>query len=596
MAEEILIPDYITVRELADMMQASPIDVMKKLIANGIMASINQQIDYDTASIIVEELGFIPKSSSEVASQEERRRAAESQTWRKVYTDERRENLQSRPPIVTILGHVDHGKTTLLDTIRKANVAAGEAGGITQHIGAYRAFHDGKQLTFLDTPGHEAFTAMRARGAQGADIAVMVVAADDGVMPTTREALNHVRAADVPFVVAVTKVDKPNANLELVKQGMSDLNVIPDEWGGEYMFVPVAATKGQGVDDLLEALILLAEERDIVANPKANPSGIVLEAQMDPNRGVIATLLILNGTLKRGDTVMIGNTYGRVKAMFDESGKPVKDAPPSTPVAVMGISDMPSPGDSFNWVDSEKTARKLNQERESNTVREEQRRRPTLEELFARFEAGDTKELILIVKADVQGSIQPIVEGLEKLSAQGGGTESITVRILSQETGNISENDVNLASSSGAIIIGFNVSVDNAAQRVAANLGVDIRIYNIIYKLFESIELALNGMLEPVYEDIVIGHAEVRAVYRISKIGTIAGSYILDGEARRNAHARILRKNQLILEKTGVSSLKRVNDDVKEVRSGFECGIGLANFSDFHEGDVIEFFVTQRVN
>lgn len=595
MAEEILIPDYITVRELAEMIQASPIDVMKKLIANGIMASINQQIDYDTASIIVEELGFIPKSSSEVALQEERRRAAESQTWRKVYTDERRENLKARPPIVTILGHVDHGKTTLLDTIRKANVAAGEAGGITQHIGAYRAFHDGKQLTFLDTPGHEAFTAMRARGAQGADIAVMVVAADDGVMPTTREALNHVRAADVPFVVAVTKVDKPNANLELVKQGMSELNVIPDEWGGEYMFVPVAATKGQGVADLLEALILLAEERDIVANPKANPSGIVLEAQMDPNRGVIATLLVLNGTLKRGDTVMIGSTYGRVKAMFDESGKPVKDAPPSTPVAVMGISDMPSPGDSFNWVDSEKTARKLIQERESNMVREEQRRRPTLEELFARFEAGDTKELILIVKADVQGSIQPIVEGLEKLSAQGG-TESITVRILSQETGNISENDVNLASSAGAIIIGFNVSVDNAAQRVAANLGVDIRIYNIIYKLFESIELALNGMLEPVYEDVVIGHAEVRAIYRISKIGTIAGSYILDGEARRNAHARILRKSQLILEKTGVSSLKRVNDDVKEVRSGFECGIGLANFTDFQEGDVIEFFVTQRVN
>jgi translation initiation factor IF-2 len=436
---------------------------------------------------------------------------------------------------------------------------------------------------------------MRARGAQGADIAVMVVAADDGVMPTTREALNHVRAADVPFVVAVTKVDKPNANPELVKQGMSELNVIPDEWGGEYMFVPVAATKGQGVDDLLEALLLLAEERDIVANPKANPSGIVLEAQMDPNRGVIATLLVLNGTLKRGDTVMIGNTYGRVKAMFDESGKQVKDAPPSTPVAIMGISDMPSPGDSFNWVDSEKTARKLIQEREANEVRDEQRRRPTLEELFARFEAGDTKELTLILKADVQGSIQPIVEGLEKLSAQGG-TESITVKILSQETGNISENDVNLASSAGAIIIGFNVSVDNAAQRVATNLGVDIRIYNIIYKLFESIELALNGMLEPVYENVVIGHAEVRAVYRISKIGAIAGSYILDGEARRNASARVLRKSQVILEKTGVSSLKRVNDDVKEVRSGFECGIGLANFTDFQEGDVIEFYVTQRVN
>jgi len=595
MAEEILIPDYITVRELAEMIKASPIDVMKKLIANGIMASINQQIDYDTASIIVEELGFIPKSSTEVAQQEERRRAAESQTWRRVYTGERRENLKPRPPIVTILGHVDHGKTTLLDTIRKANVAAGEAGGITQHIGAYRAFHGGKQLTFLDTPGHEAFTAMRARGAQGADIAVMVVAADDGVMPTTREALDHVRAADVPFVVAVTKVDKPNANPELVKQGMSELNVIPDEWGGEYMFVPVAATKGQGVDDLLEALLLLAEERDIVANPKANPSGIVLEAQMDPNRGVIATLLVLNGTLKRGDTVMIGNTYGRVKAMFDESGKQVKDAPPSTPVAIMGISDMPSPGDSFNWVDSEKTARKLIQEREANEVRDEQRRRPTLEELFARFEAGDTKELTLILKADVQGSIQPIVEGLEKLSAQGG-TESITVKILSQETGNISENDVNLASSAGAIIIGFNVSVDNAAQRVATNLGVDIRIYNIIYKLFESIELALNGMLEPVYENVVIGHAEVRAVYRISKIGAIAGSYILDGEARRNASARVLRKSQVILEKTGVSSLKRVNDDVKEVRSGFECGIGLANFTDFQEGDVIEFYVTQRVN
>ncbi len=592
--EAILVPDYLSVRELADLIEASPIDVMKKLISNGIMASINQQIDFDTASIIIEEMGFEARSASEAVAQEERQKAAESQTWRKVYAAEKSENLQRRPPIVTILGHVDHGKTTLLDTIRRANVAGGEAGGITQHIGAYRAYHDGQQVTFLDTPGHEAFTAMRARGAQGADLAVLVVAADDGVMPTTREALNHAKAAAIPMVVAITKVDKSNANPELVKQGLAELEIVPDEWGGETMFIPVAALQGDGIEELLEALILVAEDSEIVANPNAKPSGIVIESEMEKSRGAMVTLMVLNGTLKRGDTVLVGKTYGRIKAMFDEAGKQVKEAGPSTPVKVMGINDLPEPGDTFEWAKSEKVARGILGDREADAVRDEQSRRPSLEELFARFEAGETKELNIILKTDVQGSLQPIVEGLEKLSPKDGS--GIKVNILTTDIGNVSESDVNLASASDAIIIGFSVDVDNAAERAAVSLGVDIRKYDIIYKLFEDIELALTGLLEPEYEDRVIGHAEVRQIFKISKVGAVAGSYVLDGEIQRKSFARVLRNNQVIVEKTDVSSLKRNQDDVREVRAGFECGISLNGFNDFEEGDVLEFFVTERVN
>ncbi|MEL6272558.1 MAG: translation initiation factor IF-2 [Chloroflexota bacterium] len=596
MAEKqaILVPDYLTVRELAELIEASPIDVMKKLIANGIMASINQQIDYDTASLIIEEMGFEAQSATEVAAREERQKAAESQTWRQVYAQEKKENLNRRPPIVTILGHVDHGKTTLLDTIRKANVVDGEAGGITQHIGAYRAFHEGQQVTFMDTPGHEAFTAMRARGAQGADIAILVVAADDGVMPTTREALNHAKAAAIPMVVAITKTDKSNSNPEIVKQGLAELEIVPDEWGGDTMFIPVAALQGEGIDELLEALLLVSEDRDIVANKKAKPSGIVIESEMEKSRGAMVTLMVLNGTLKRGDTVLVGSTYGRIKAMFDESGKQVKEAGPSTPVKVMGINDLPDPGEAFEWAKSEKVARGIIDEREADEVRAAQNRRPSLEELFARFEQGEAKELNLILKTDVQGSIQPIVEGLEQLSPKDGS--GIKVNILASDIGNVGESDVNLASASEAIIIGFHVDVDNAAERTATSLGVDIRRYDIIYKLFEDIELALSGLLEPEYADRVIGHAEVRQVFKISRVGAVAGSYVLDGEIQRKSFARVIRNDQTIVEKTDVSSLKREQDDVREVRAGFECGISLSGFNDFEEGDIIEFFVTERVN
>ena len=598
MAQEkqiVLIPDYLTVRDLANMIDASPIEVMKLLIANGIMASINQQIDFDTAAIVLEEMGIEAQSESEIAKQVEKEEAAKAQEWRQLYADEKPEDLKKRPPIVTILGHVDHGKTTLLDTIRKTHVAEGEAGGITQHIGAYRARHEDRQITFLDTPGHEAFTAMRARGAQGADIAVLVVAADDGVMPTTREAINHARAANVPIIVAVTKVDKRNANIDLVKQQLMEVELVPDEWDGDTLVVPVAALQGEGIDDLLEAILLVADDNEIVANPDTKPAGVVLEAEIDSTRGVIATLLVLNGNLKRSDTIIAGNTYGRIKAMFDESGAQVKSADPSTPVSVMGLSDLPEPGDSFEWVKNEKTARSIIDERneeESNTG--PGRQAVSLEDIFAQFSSGQTKELTLIVKSDFQGTLQPIVDSLNNLS--DNNPEGIKINILAADIGNIGENDVNLAAASDAIIIGFNVDVDSAAHRVADTQRVDIRTYRIIYKLLEDIELALHGMLEPEYADKTIGTAEVRQVFRISRVGTIAGSYVRDGIVRRSAKARVLRGGDILAEGASVSSLKRVDEDVREVRSGYECGIGLNNFADFEEGDILEFYVSERVN
>ncbi|MBZ0298798.1 MAG: translation initiation factor IF-2, partial [Anaerolineae bacterium] len=504
----ILVPDYITVRELAELIEASPIEVMKQLIANGIMASINQQVDFDTAAIVIEEMGFEAQSESALAAQVKHEEAAKAQGWRQLYAVEKPENLVVRPPIVTILGHVDHGKTTLLDTIRKTSVAEGEAGGITQHIGAYRARHNGRFITFLDTPGHEAFTAMRARGAQGADIAVLVVAADDGVMHTTREAINHARAANVPIIVAITKVDKRNANIERVKQQLAELDLVPDEWDGNTLVVPVSAIQGEGIDDLLEAILLLADDSSIVANPNADPAGVVLEANVEPNRGVLATLLVLNGDLKRGDTIIAGNTYGRIKAMFDETGAPVQEAGPSTPVEVMGLNDMPEPGDSFETVKNEKAARQVIDERASNTVETLAARAPiTLQDVFAQISSGHAKELTLILKTDYQGTLQPIVSSLENVSANN--PEGIKINILSADTGNIGENDVMLASASGAIIIGFNVDIDNPARRSADSQGVDIRLYQVIYKLLEDVELALQGMLEPKYADKIIGTAEV---------------------------------------------------------------------------------------
>ncbi|MDZ4766705.1 MAG: translation initiation factor IF-2 [Chloroflexota bacterium] len=600
MAQEkqvMLVPDFVTVRQLADLIGASPIEVMKRLIANGIMASINQQIDFDTAAIVIEDFGFEAQSASAVAAREEREKRAETaQTWRKVYQQEKRENLENRPPIVTILGHVDHGKTTLLDTIRRANVAEGEAGGITQHIGAYRVVHNGRQITFLDTPGHEAFTAMRARGAQGADIAVLVVAADDGVMPTTREALNHARAANVPIVVALTKVDKRNANTERVKQELVELGLNPMDWDGDTFVVPVSAVAKQGIEDLLEAILLTADENDIHANPNAAPTGVVLEARMEHNKGAIATLLVLNGTLNTGDEVVAGTAYGRIKAMYDEHGKTVKTATPSAPVAVLGLHDLPSAGDMFETVKNDKAARIIVEERQNvvDAAKNQPSRAFTLDDLFIQVKAGSAKEMNLIIKVDVQGSLQPITSTLDQISEKGD--DSIRLRILAAEVGNVSESDVMLASASKGIVIAFHNEIDSGARHAAESMGVEIRQYDIIYKLFEDIELALQGMLEPKYADRTIGVAEVRQVFRISKIGTIAGCMVTQGEIRRNVKARVKRGNNIIVENSPVSSLKRVQEDVREVRAGFECGIGLANYEAFQPGDVIEFFVTERAS
>lgn len=596
----ILVPDFLTVRELADLIEASPIDVMKRLITNGIMASINQQIDFDTAAIVIEEMGYTAESASATAAavEEEKRAEEREEKWSVMYEGESPDSLTSRPPIITILGHVDHGKTTLLDTIRKTAVAEGEAGGITQHIGAYQAIHNGKTLTFLDTPGHEAFTAMRARGAQGADIAILVVAADDGVMPTTREALDHARAANVPLVVAITKVDRHNANPDMVKQQLAELELIADDWDGTTMMIPVDSLSGDGIDDLLEALILVADDTEIVANAKGSLRGTVIEAEVDRSRGTMATLVVMNGTMKRGDAIVAGTAHGKIKAMFDSAGKPVNRALPSMPVAVLGLDSPPAPGVLFEITRDDKTARNFAEARRIEE-RARQVRGPvpaalTLEDLFKLYQAGNAKELAIVLKTDVQGSIQPITDELKNISQRN--EEGIEVRVLRQEVGRITESDVMLASVSNGIVVGFNVDVDNPALASAEVRGVEIRKYNIIYKLFEDIELALHGMLEPKYGNQVIGVAEVRQIFKVPRSGVVAGSMIKDGEARRNAKARLKRGNRVIVDNVSVSSLRRFQDDVREVRSGFECGIGLDGVSDFQEGDIIEFFVRVRVN
>ncbi len=599
-SNEILVPDFLTVRELSELIDSSPIDVMKRLISNGIMASINQQIDFDTAALVIDEMGFTAQSESAVAAAEEEEKRAEERVekWSAMYLGESPDTLIARPPIITILGHVDHGKTTLLDTIRKTAVAEGEAGGITQHIGAYQALHDGHTLTFLDTPGHEAFTAMRARGAQGADIAILVVAADDGVMPTTREALDHARAANVPLVVAITKIDRNNANPDLVKQQLAELDLIPDDWDGATMMIPVDSLSGAGIEDLLEALVLVADDNSIVGNPQGKLRGTVIEAEVDRSRGTMATLLVMNGTMKRGDVILAGTAFGRIKAMFDSAGNPVERAIPSMPVSVLGLDEPPAPGVFFEIAENDKLARSLAEDR-----RQEERIRQvsgpaqaalTLEDLFAQFQSGEAKELAMVLKTDVQGSIQPITDELKNISQRN--EEGIAIRVLRQEVGRITESDVMLASASNAIIVGFNVGVDNPAQTSADVHGVEIRKYDVIYKLFEDIELALDGMLEPKFGNKVVGVAEVRQTFKIPRGGVIAGSMIKEGEARRNAKARLKRGNKIIIDGVGVSSLRRFQDDVREVRSGFECGIGLAGVNDFKEGDVIEFFVRVRVN
>lgn len=592
--KSIELPANLTVRELADSLKASPIQIIKTLMANGVMANINQQIDFDTAAIVASELGF--EATMKKVAELEMKEVGEIPLWRQLIANEDKKTLMRRPPVVTILGHVDHGKTTLLDAIRQSSVVSEEAGGITQHIGAYQALHNDRLITFLDTPGHAAFTAMRSRGAQGADLVILVVAADDGVMPQTKEALAHARAARVPIVVALNKIDKPNANPDRVKKQLAENGLVPDEWDGDTIVVPVSAKQKQGLQDLLEAILLVADNSEILANPNGQVIGTVIEAERDPSRGVVATLLVQNGTLKVGDTVVVGVAHGHLRAMFDFAGQPIKEAGPSSPVSVLGLNDVPDAGEPFRVVESEREARALVYERaEKDKLEKGGGATPlTLESMFEAFQSGDVRELRLIVKADVQGSLEPIVSSLQSLSA-GDKAGEIGVNVLHTGTGNISESDITLAAASKAIVMGFNVTADAPAQRMAEKEGVSIRLYDIIYRMTEDVEKALKGMLEPELKERVLGKAEVRQIFKISRFGKIAGCRVLEGEMRRNAFVRILRDNNEVFNGE-LTSLKHEKDDVKEVKEGFDCGINLKEFDDFKEGDIIQCYVRELVS
>lgn len=586
--KKIILPYSISVRKLADKMDTSPIQVIKVLMANGVMASINQNVDFDTAAVVASELGFEPEL--EVIEEEKPEEKGEVPFWRRVIAGEAEEDLEPRPPVVTMLGHVDHGKTSLLDAIRQTNVAGGEEGGITQHIGAYQIEHNGRKITFLDTPGHAAFTSMRARGAQGADIVILVVAADDGVMPQTREAANHAKAARVPIVVALNKMDLPSANPELVKRQLSEIDLVPDEWDGDTIVVPVSAKEKTGLDDLMEAILLVSDNKNIKANPEGDVLGTVVEAELDKFRGVMATLLLQNGTIKVGDTILAGKAHGRIKAMFDFRGNRIDSAGPSTPIAVMGLNDVPRAGDLFRVVESEKEARAIVEDIEAGEETRISAPKATLEDLFERLQAGEEQELRLIVKADVQGSLEPIVNSIKEIADK---QPDVSINILHQETGDITENDVMLATASDAIVIGFAVDADNAAQRLAETEGISIRLYTIIYRLIEDIEKALKGMLEPEMVEKIIGKARVLATFQVSRFKVAAGCRVVEGEIRRNAKIRVLRGDEVIFDGE-IGSLKRGKDDVREVREGFECGIALKKFHDFNVGDVLECYIVEE--
>ncbi|MFH1907473.1 MAG: translation initiation factor IF-2 [Chloroflexota bacterium] len=585
--KKIELPANITVRELAAYIDASAIQIIKSLMSNGVMANINQQIDFDTAAIVAAEMGY--EAVLEKQEVPEGKESGEIPFWRRMIADEDESLLTPRPPVVTLLGHVDHGKTSLLDAIRHANVAEGETGGITQHIGAYQVEHNGRAITFLDTPGHAAFTAMRARGAQGADIVVLVVAADDGVMPQTKEAIAHARAARVPILVALNKIDKANANPDMVKRQLGDNGLVPDEWDGQTIVVPVSAKQKQGIEDLLEAITLVADNTDIRANPKGRVIGTVVEAKLDKTKGVIATFLVQNGTLETGDLVVAGNAYGRLRALFDYRGRKVQKAGPSVPVSVMGLNDVPAAGDLFRVVATEKEARQIILER--NEAAQKQAAAPkkaTLEELFANYQAGETRELRLILKADVQGSLEPLVNSLNELSKG-----DISVNILHAETGNISENDIMLASASKAIIVGFSVQADVSARRLADSEGVSIRLYDIIYRLTEDVEKALKGMLAPEFTEKVVGKAEILKIFSVSKVGKIAGCRVREGEIRRNGKVRLYRGKDILYEGE-IASLKHEKEDAREIRQGFECGLSLKNFNDIQVGDIIVCYILEK--
>ena len=574
------IPDEITVGELASRMKKTAAEVIKCLIKNGVMATVNQNIDFDTAEYIATELGC--KVEHEVIMTIEE----------KLFDDHKdtESELVSRPPVVVVMGHVDHGKTSLLDAVRKTNVAAGEAGGITQHIGAYTVKINGSPITFLDTPGHAAFTSMRARGAMCTDVAILVVAADDGIMPQTIEAINHAKAAKIPIVVAVNKMDKPGANPDRILTQLTEHDLVPAEWGGDTEVCRISAKTGMGIDELLETVILTAELQDLKANPNRAAKGTVIEARLDKARGPIATLLVQNGTLNQGDTIIAGTAVGHVRVMTDDKGKSIKHAGPSVPVEIMGLADVPEPGDAFEAVSDERMARQLVEQRRQKAKDElaKHQSKVTLENLFDQMKKGEMKELAIIVKADVQGSAEAVKANLEKLS-----NDEVAVRVIHSGVGAINESDILLASTANAIIVGFNVRPDAAAAVSGQRSNVDIRLYSVIYECLEEIEAAMKGMLAPKYREVVIGHAEVRVLYKVSAIGTVAGCYVKDGKITRDAKVRVLRDNVVIY--TGeLGSLQRFKDSVKEVQANFECGMSIAKYNDIREGDIFECYVMEQ--
>jgi translation initiation factor IF-2 len=581
----VAIPPALTVKELGDLLGVSAVEIIKRLMTNGVMAAMNQSIDYDTAAVVAVDLGFEPLEE----------RAEEVPTVAPIEEEEivdDPKSLKPRPPVVTILGHVDHGKTSLLDAIRKTKVAAGEAGGITQHIGAYQVERDGKLITFIDTPGHAAFTAMRARGAQVTDIAILVVAADDGVMPQTIEAISHALAAGVPIIVAINKIDLPGANPDRVKTQLTEHNIVVEEYGGDVVAVPVSATKGTGLDDLLEAINLVAEVSELKANPDRPAAAVVVEAELDSSRGPISTVLVKAGTLRAGDAVVVGEISGKVKAMFDDAGNRIRQAGPSAPAVVMGLESVPEAGDRLAVVADERTARQIVDERRRWREAAEQTAHAhvNLDTLFNEISAGKLKELIIVLKADVRGSAEAIKSTLERLS-----TAEVKVKIIHAATGPVSDSDVMLAEASNGIILAFNTKTDPSAKKRAEATGVEIRSYTIIYQLIEAIEKALAGMYEPVFQQVVDGHAEVRQLFKSSRLGQIAGCYVLDGTLRRGSMVRVLRRDQEVA-KSRCEGLKRFQDDVREVQAGYECGVVLGGFDKFVEGDIVEFFHEERVN
>jgi translation initiation factor IF-2 len=579
---DVTITEGITIRELSEKLDVRAKDLLKVLLDKGIFASINQALDVPTATQLAEAFNGVVSVVS-----------FEDEMMLEVAKEETKENLKPRPPVVTVMGHVDHGKTSLLDAIREADVAAGEAGGITQHIGAYKVQVNGRSVVFVDTPGHEAFTRMRARGAKVTDIVVLVVAADDGVMPQTREAIDHARAANVPIVVAVNKIDKPEAQPERVKRQLADLGLMPSEWGGDTEFVEVSAKQKKNLDRLLEILLLVADLRELKANPDAPASGTVLESRVDRGRGPVATILVQNGTLKSGDFFICGAVFGKVRAMFDDRGRPAKDAPPSTPVEVLGLQGVPEAGDHFQVTDEAK-ARHIVDYRQAKqrdaALRASAGGRITLDQLHEQLKTGEVKELPVVIKADVQGSVEVLSEMLPKLS-----TDQVKLKIIGSGVGAVTENDVLLASASGAIIVAFGVRPDRKAADLAQQEGVDIRTHSIIYEVTDEIKRAMEGLLEPVIQETYLGRAEVRDTFRVKGAGTVAGCYVLDGILKRDAQVRVVRDGAVIYT-SRLSSLKRFKEDAGEVRAGYECGAGIANFNDVKVGDVLECFTVQKMS